>query len=38
MERLWAPWRLQYVTKEKSGGSIFCDKPLAMTTKEALQV
>jgi ATP adenylyltransferase len=29
MERLWAPWRLQYVTKEKAGGCIFCDKPLA---------
>ena len=22
MERLWAPWRLQYVTKGKSGGCI----------------
>ena len=29
MERLWAPWRLQYVAKEKAGGCIFCDKPLA---------
>jgi ATP adenylyltransferase len=29
MERLWAPWRLQYVTQEKpQGGCIFCDKPL----------
>ena len=28
MERLWAPWRLQYVAKEKSGGCIFCEKPL----------
>lgn len=28
MERLWAPWRLQYVTQEKPGGCIFCDKPL----------
>ena len=29
MERLWAPWRLQYVTQEKhEGGCIFCDKPL----------
>jgi ATP adenylyltransferase len=27
MERLWAPWRLQYVTQEKPGGCIFCDKP-----------
>jgi ATP adenylyltransferase len=28
MERLWAPWRLQYVTQDKpEGGCIFCDKP-----------
>ena len=27
MERLWAPWRLQYITQEKSDGCIFCDKP-----------
>ena len=29
MERLWAPWRLKYVTKEKPEGCIFCDKPQA---------
>jgi ATP adenylyltransferase len=29
MERLWAPWRLQYVAAEKSGGCIFCDMPEA---------
>lgn len=29
MERLWAPWRLEYITQEKSGGCIFCEKPLA---------
>jgi ATP adenylyltransferase len=29
MERLWAPWRLQYVAKEKVPGCIFCDKPKA---------
>jgi ATP adenylyltransferase len=28
MERLWAPWRLEYITKEKPAGCIFCDKPL----------
>jgi ATP adenylyltransferase len=28
MERLWAPWRLQYITAEKPEGCIFCDKPL----------
>jgi ATP adenylyltransferase len=28
MERLWAPWRLDYITQEKPQGCIFCDKPL----------
>jgi ATP adenylyltransferase len=28
MERLWAPWRLQYVAKERTEGCIFCEKPL----------
>lgn len=28
MERLWAPWRLEYVTADKPEGCIFCDKPL----------
>jgi ATP adenylyltransferase len=28
MERLWAPWRLEYITQEKSEGCIFCQKPL----------
>lgn len=29
MERLWAPWRMQYVGQEKPQGCIFCDKPQA---------
>jgi ATP adenylyltransferase len=29
MERLWAPWRLGYVTKDKPAGCIFCTKPQA---------
>lgn len=29
MERLWAPWRLQYVAKDKPEGCIFCNKPQA---------
>jgi ATP adenylyltransferase len=28
MERLWAPWRLQYVGGAKHAGCIFCEKPL----------
>ena len=28
-QRLWAPWRLDYIRGEKPGGCIFCDKPAA---------
>ena len=28
MDRLWNPWRFQYVTKEKREGCIFCELPL----------
>jgi len=27
MERLWAPWRLEYVEQEKPQGCIFCSYP-----------
>jgi len=27
MERIWAPWRVQYINAEKQEGCIFCDKP-----------
>lgn len=27
MERLWAPWRLEYITGEKEDGCIFCEFP-----------
>jgi len=27
MEKLWAPWRMEYILQEKPGGCIFCDKP-----------
>lgn len=27
MERLWAPWRIEYIRQEKPEGCIFCDKP-----------
>jgi ATP adenylyltransferase len=26
-ERLWAPWRIEYIRGEKPQGCIFCDKP-----------
>lgn len=26
-ERLWAPWRMEYIRAPKTGGCIFCDKP-----------
>jgi ATP adenylyltransferase len=29
MERLWAPWRMEYLMSDKPGGCIFCDKPAA---------
>ena len=27
MKRLWAPWRLEFVSKGKTDGCIFCDLP-----------
>jgi ATP adenylyltransferase len=27
LERLWAPWRVEYITGEKSDECIFCTKP-----------
>lgn len=27
MERLWAPWRLEYIAAERPDGCIFCDFP-----------
>ncbi|MFH1502661.1 MAG: HIT domain-containing protein [Candidatus Eisenbacteria bacterium] len=27
MDRLWAPWRMEYLMSESPGGCIFCDKP-----------
>ena len=27
MKHLWAPWRMQYITKSKEGDCIFCTKP-----------
>ncbi len=28
MERIWAPWRIQYIESEKPDGCIFCEKPI----------
>ncbi|MFC1941627.1 HIT domain-containing protein [Chloroflexota bacterium] len=27
MERIWAPWRIEYILKEKHDGCVLCDKP-----------
>jgi len=27
MDRIWAPWRIQYIQMEKPDGCILCDKP-----------
>ena len=27
MDKLWAPWRIDYIKSEKEKGCIFCDKP-----------
>jgi len=29
MERLWAPWRMEYLMQDTPEGCIFCDKPAA---------
>ncbi len=27
MKQIWAPWRMEYIQKEKSDGCILCEKP-----------
>ena len=27
MERIWAPWRIEYIERPKEGGCILCQKP-----------
>lgn len=36
MERLWAPWRVQYITAEQEEGCIFCKKPTQDNDRENL--
>ncbi len=36
MERLWAPWRIEYVRMEKMEGCIFCDLPAQNRDEENL--
>jgi len=36
MERLWAPWRMKYLTAEKAGGCIFCEKAAESRDRENL--
>ncbi|MGC8604876.1 MAG: HIT family protein [Desulfomonilaceae bacterium] len=39
MERLWAPWRIDYILESKNdSGCIFCDKPRADLDEENLIV
>jgi ATP adenylyltransferase len=38
LERLWNPWRFQYVTKEKSAECIFCELPREGRDEENLIV
>jgi ATP adenylyltransferase len=36
MERLWAPWRIEYILADKEEGCIFCDKPKEKNDRENL--
>lgn len=36
MERLWAPWRMEYITDDKFHGCIFCSGPEQATDRERL--
>ncbi|MFC1484348.1 HIT domain-containing protein [Candidatus Neomarinimicrobiota bacterium] len=37
MDRLWAPWRMEYILSPKDGDEcIFCDKPAADSDRENL--
>jgi ATP adenylyltransferase len=36
MEKLWAPWRMEYIRGEMSGGCIFCDSAQAEDDRNGL--
>jgi ATP adenylyltransferase len=36
MERLWAPWRIEYIESKKPDGCIFCDSPGNASDEERL--
>ena len=36
MEKLWAPWRIEYILSKKPAGCIFCDKPAENRDEENL--
>ncbi len=36
MKTLWAPWRIEYITREKKEECIFCDKPREENDKKNL--
>ncbi len=36
MNRLWAPWRIDYIRTEKEDGCIFCNKSNSTDDKESL--
>lgn len=36
MDRLWAPWRIEYIKAPEEEGCIFCDKPKWEDDREAL--
>ncbi len=36
MDRLWAPWRIEYIKAEKEEGCIFCNKSNSSNDRESL--
>ena len=36
MDRLWAPWRMEYIRGDKEKGCIFCKKPKGEDDRESL--